>query len=93
MSNEAGQGGFYFPVVYQQDQISGISGLKNGEFDHIALSAWTFADEFLCFGLQSNLFQFLDQTYPNPRKQNEVPVWFLMACQSIPFAYLSIWKV
>lgn len=81
MSNEVGVGGFYFPNVYTKNNEMVEDDLKRGNLDHAALTKWTFADEFLCFVLKTELLKFLDSTYPNPRQQNEVPIWFLVTCQ------------
>ena len=79
----SGSGGFDLPKVYEQNLELVIEELKKGEIDYAGMSKWRFADEFLCFALESGFFEFVDHSYPNPRKKNEVPVWFLMSCQII----------
>jgi hypothetical protein len=31
--------------------------------------------------------KFIDQTYPNPREKNEVPIWFFVSCQFVMHCY------
>jgi hypothetical protein len=82
-------GGFDFPKVYVQEQKKVLEALMQGNIDYADFSQWSFADEFLCFALQSNFFKFADQSYPNPRKKNEVPIWFLLSCQFLLRLYES----
>lgn len=79
----SGSGDFDLPKVYEQNLEFVMEELKKGDIDYAGMSKWRFADEFLCFALKSGFFEFIDQSYPNPRKKNEVPVWFLMSCQII----------
>ena len=74
-------GGFDWPVVYSLNQKRVLEDLKQGRIQYADLSQWSFVDEFLCFILQSEFLKFADRTYPNPRKKNEVPIWFLISCQ------------
>jgi len=83
MSNNIGVGGFYLPAVYQKEQKQVAACLDDGRIDYADLTKWSFPDEFMCFVLQSNLLQFVDRTYPNPRVKNEIPIWFLITCQFI----------
>ena len=53
MSSKAGVGGFYFPNVYQREQRNVEDLLRTGDIDHAAFSKWSFADEFLCFALET----------------------------------------
>lgn len=78
-----GKGGFFLPKIYHKAQEYVLNRLENGEVDYLDLSKWSFADEFLCFILQLRFFDFADKTYPNPRKVNLVPVWFLVAAQFV----------
>ena len=79
----SGQGGFFLPRIYRKAQEHVLGRLKNGEVDYLDSTKWAFADEFLCFILQLKFFDFADKTYPNPRKVNFVPVWFLIAAQFV----------
>ena len=81
MSQESGVGGFFLPAIYKKNQAEVESALLRGAIDYADFTGWTFADEFLCFTLQTKLLSFIDQTYPNPREKNEVPIWYLVTCQ------------
>jgi len=81
MSGDIGVGGFFLPAVYKKQQNNVREALLRGEIDYADLTNWSFADEFLCFTLQTKLLEFIDKTYPNPREKNEVPIWFLITCQ------------
>lgn len=81
--SKVGSGGFFLPEVYAQDNQAVIDRLKHGEVDYADLSQWSFADEFMAFVLQLGFLEFADKTYPNPRKKNLVPVWFLIASQLV----------
>lgn len=78
-----GSGGFYLPRIYSEGKGEVTEALKKGEIDYAGMTKWQFPDEFLCFALQSGFFEFVDKTYPTPRKKSEVPVWFLISCQLI----------
>lgn len=78
-----GNGGFFLPDYYHKDQKSVLESFMAGEIDYADFTQWSFADEFLCFILQVKFFEFADRTYPNPRKKNEVPIWFLIASQFV----------
>jgi hypothetical protein len=82
-SRPAGSGGFFLPQIYEKAQERVLGQLKKGDVDYLDSTAWHFADEFLCFVLQQKFFDFADKTYPNPRKINYVPVWFLVAAQFV----------
>lgn len=78
-----GSGGFDLPQIYTHQQQQTLDCLKRGDIDYADLSQWSFADEFLCFILQTKFLEFADRTYPNPRKRNLVPIWFLIASQFV----------
>ena len=80
-------GGFYLPAIYEKNPKNVESKLEQGEIDYADLTCWSLPDEFLCFVMQSQLFQFIDKTYPNPRSKNEIPIWFLITCQFIMRLY------
>lgn len=83
MQKNTGVGGFFLPTVYQKNQKKVAACLDEGKIDYADLTKWGFPDEFLCFVMQSNLLQFVDSTYPNPRYKNEIPIWFLITCQFV----------
>lgn len=81
MSKSLGTGGFNWPQVYEHNQQNVLNSLRSGAIEYADLSQWSFADEFLCFALKSGFLKMADQSYPNPRVKNEVPVWFLLSTQ------------
>jgi len=80
-ATKIGRGGFFLPAVYKKAQRDVESALEEAEIDYTDLTQWNFPDEFLCFVLDMGLLDFVDRTYPNPRVNNEVPIWFLISCQ------------
>lgn len=82
-SSSIGSGGFLLPQIYRHEQKKVEDAFARGELDYVDLSQWSFADELLCFSLQSDFFRFADRSYPNPRVKNEVPIWFLVASQLV----------
>lgn len=86
---EPGSGGFDLPPVYKGDRDFVVKALNQGDIDHAAMSRWQFPDEFLCFALETGFFDFVDRSYPTPRKKTEVPIWFLSHCQLILRLHLS----
>lgn len=82
-------GGFYLPLVFQQNQKMVSEKLNAGDIDYAELSKWNFPDKFLCYVLETGLLEFVDKTYPNPRINNEVPIWFLITCQFVMRLYLT----
>jgi hypothetical protein len=84
---DIGSGGFYLPEIYQKNQKQVELRLADGDISYADLTRWSFPDEFLCFILESNLLQFIDRTYPNPRVKNEIPIWFLISCQFVMRLY------
>jgi hypothetical protein len=83
VQKEIGVGGFYLPSIYQKNQKQVEAQLAQGDVDYADLTCWSLPDEFLCFMMESQLFKFIDKTYPNPRIKNEIPIWFLITCQFI----------
>ena len=81
MGQEIGQGGFFFPKVYRESKEGVVAALQKGELDLVAVSRWHLADEFFAYVLGTKFLEYADKTYPNPRKKNEVPVWFQISCQ------------
>jgi hypothetical protein len=88
-TREVGIGGFFLPKIYQKAQNFIAERFKTADVDYIELSKWSFPDEFLCFVTEFELLKFMDKTYPNPRKKNEIPIWFLITCQFLLHLYQS----
>lgn len=86
---EGGNGGFDLPPVYHEDRDFVTRALGQGDIDFAAMSRWQFPDEFLCFAIEAGFFDFVDRSYPTPRKKTEVPIWFLLHCQLVLRLHLS----
>ena len=54
-------GGFYLSALYKKNQQQVESELEQGAIDYADLTSWSLPDEFLCFVMQSQLFQFIDK--------------------------------
>lgn len=80
---EVGTGGFCFPEIYKHNKTRVESLIKQGIISLVECSRLTLADKFMAFILQSDFLKFCDCTYPNPRRRNEIPVWFLISCQFV----------
>jgi len=81
MGEALGAGGFPFPTVYKESKERVSKLVQRGVLDLVDISRWNIADEFMAFILERKLLPFADRTYPNPRRKNEVPIWFLVSCQ------------
>ena len=69
------------PLFYQRNQSAVVQALKLGKIEYASFTHWQFPDEFFCFLYETEFFRFVENTYPNPRFINWVPVWFLSCCQ------------
>lgn len=83
MGQEIGAGGFFFPTVYREAKNKVVALLQQGKVSLVETSRLSLADRFMAFILQSEFLTFADQSYPNPRKKNEIPMWFVISCQFI----------
>lgn len=69
------------PIIYEENRIKVLTDLEDGRVDYLELSKWSFQDKFFAFLLGIRFFEVCGASYPNPRKKEEVPLWFLLACQ------------
>lgn len=89
MGEGVGQGGFFFPRIYGESKPKVTECLRQGDVDLVESSRWSLADEFLAFILKVDFLPFADRTYPNPRRKNEIPVWFVITCQFVMRIHLE----
>jgi len=68
-------------VIYEEDKQRVRKNLKDGKLDFLDLADWTFQDKFFAFLLSIRFLEICGASYPSPRKKEEVPLWFLVACQ------------
>ena len=69
------------PIVYEENKVKVLEDLKDGRLDYLDLADWTFQDRFFAFLLGVRFFEICGASYPTPRKKEEVPLWFLLACK------------
>src|SRR3990167_8638070 len=69
------------PIIYEENRVKVLNDLKDGRIDYIDLADWTFQDRFFAFLLGVRFFEICGASYPTPRKKEEVPLWFLLACK------------
>ncbi len=67
-------------VVYRENKPFVRRALGAGRIDYLDLVDWSFADRFFAFLSASDFLAFAQSSFPTPRVQEEVPVWFLIAC-------------
>ena len=67
-------------IIYEENKPKVLHDLKDGRVDYLDLTRWDFTDRFFAFLLQKRYFDWCASTYPTPRKKEEVPAWFLLAC-------------
>ena len=66
-------------VIFEENKPLVIEALGNGEFDYIDAASEVFETEFFRFIGARPILAKLAQTYPTPRKKEEVPLWFYVA--------------
>jgi hypothetical protein len=66
-------------VVYERNQGFVLQKLSQGEFDYIDTGSEVFETEFFRFIGAQRILATLAESYPTPRKKEEVPVWFALA--------------
>lgn len=64
--------------VFKNSKRKVIESLKNGQFDYVSDSKWSFCDDFFVFLLSSKFFNFVEETYPSPRARKNIPFWILI---------------
>lgn len=66
-------------VIFEQNKPLVLKALGNGEFDYVESASEVFETEFFRFIKAKKILNKLAETYPTPRKKQEVPVWFYVA--------------
>jgi len=66
-------------VIFEENKPLVLEGLRNGEFDYIEAASEVFEADFFRFIKAGTLLDSLVETYPTPRKKEEVPLWFYVA--------------
>lgn len=66
-------------LVYAEDRVRVLQGLRAGRFEYADLTSWSFMDKFLALWIDRGFFTWAEQAFPSPRQRHHVPVWFLLA--------------
>ncbi len=68
-------------MLYEENKIQVAKDIKEGRLDYQDLADWTLQDRLFAFLLEIRFFEICGASYPSPRRKEEVPVWFLLACK------------
>jgi hypothetical protein len=66
-------------VIFEENKPLVLEGLENGDFDYMEAASEVFEADFFRFIKARAYLDELAQTYPMPRKKEEVPFWFYVA--------------
>jgi hypothetical protein len=66
-------------VIFEENKPLVLEGLQDGEFDYIEAASEVFEADFFRFIKARTYLDPLAETYPMPRKKEEVPFWFYVA--------------
>jgi hypothetical protein len=66
-------------VIFEENKPLVLKALGNGEFDYIEAASEVFEADFFRYIKARTLLDQLAETYPTPRKKEEVPFWFYVA--------------
>jgi hypothetical protein len=66
-------------VIFEENKLFVLQALGNGDFDYIESASEVFETEFFRFIKAKAILDKLAETYPSPRKKEDVPLWFYVA--------------
>jgi hypothetical protein len=66
-------------VIFEQNKPFILEAVGNGEFDYMEAASEVFEADFFGFIKARALLDELAQSYPTPRKKQDVPFWFYVA--------------
>jgi hypothetical protein len=66
-------------VIFEENKPFVLEALGNGEFDYMEAASEVFEADFFRFIKARSLLDELAETYPTPRKKEDVPCWFYVA--------------
>ena len=66
-------------VIFEQNKPFILESLRDGEFDYMEAASEVFEADFFRFIKARALLDELAETYPKPRKKEDVPFWFYVA--------------
>jgi hypothetical protein len=66
-------------VIFEQNKPLVLEALQNGDFDYMEAASEVFEADFFRFIKARSLLDELSESYPKPRKKEDVPLWFYVA--------------
>jgi hypothetical protein len=66
-------------VIFEDNKPFVLEALQNGDFDYMEAASELFEADFFRFIKARSLLDELSQSYPTPRKKEDVPFWFYVA--------------
>jgi Transposase DDE domain len=66
-------------VIFEDNKPFVLEALQNGDFDYMEAASEVFEADFFRFIKAKFLLDELSQSYPTPRKKQDVPFWFYVA--------------
>jgi hypothetical protein len=66
-------------VIFESNKPLVLKALGNGEFDYVESASEVFETEFFQYIRAKSILAKLAESYPSPRKKEEVPLWFYVA--------------
>ena len=66
-------------MIFEENKPYVLEALGNGDFDYIEGAGEVFETDFFRFIKAKSILKKLAESYPTPRKKEEVPLWFYVA--------------
>jgi hypothetical protein len=66
-------------VIFEENKPFIVQSFRDGEFDYMEAASEVFEADFFRFIKARTLLDELAETYPKPRKKEDVPFWFYIA--------------
>jgi hypothetical protein len=66
-------------VIFEENKPFILESFGNGDFDYIDAASEVFETDFFRFIKAKAILRELTQSYPTPRKKEDVPLWFYVA--------------
>lgn len=66
-------------VLYVKNQAKVLKALQDGRVEYMDLTSWKFMDYFFGYLFEHHFFDEIGDSYPDPRRKKDIPVWFLIA--------------
>ena len=66
-------------VIFEENKPFILESFRNGDFDYIDAASEVFETDFFQFIKAKEILNELSESYPTPRKKEDVPLWFYVA--------------